>query len=241
MKKVALMSYAVASYGIGMASLIYLMGFLINFNVPKGIDSGTSSNLWLAISANLILVGTYFVIHSIMARPWFKHWWNRHIPNGTERSTYILVSGLTLFLLIFLWQPLGDRLWLIESAWSRSLMLAMYWTGWVLMIMATFNIDHWSFFGLRQAWISAQKKTPEPSGFSARYIYSLTRHPISLGWLIVMWATPDMTLGHILLALIASVYIFIITPIEEADLLDEIGDCYAQYRNEVRRYLPFPK
>ena len=242
MKKFTLIGYAVVAYGIGMASLIYLMGFLMNTGVPKGIDSGgVSTNLWLALSGNLVLVGVYFVIHSIMARPWFKRWWTRFIPEGTERSTYVLISGITVFLLVFLWQPLGNRLWVVESEIGRIALISVYLSGWALMVLATFNIDHWSFFGLRQAWISAQKKTAKSSSFSARYLYSFSRHPISLGWLTVMWITPDMTLGHLLMALMSSLYIFMITPIEEADLLEEIGERYAQYRSEVRRFLPFPK
>ena len=231
MKKIALFIYKLIAYAVGMGSLLYLMGFLINFHVPKGIDTGTTDGVWLPLSCNIGLLIAYFSIHSIMARPWFKAAWEQKIPAGTERSTYILIAGVTVFLLVYLWQPLNTTIWYTDHSIARDLIIALYLGGWTLMTLATFNIDHFAFFGLRQ----------NASGFSARYLYALTRHPISLGWLIVMWATPEMSLGHLLMAVISTLYIFIITPFEEADLVVELGDDYRHYQRSVRRFLPLPK
>ncbi|HAG94441.1 MAG: hypothetical protein CMK83_22235 [Pseudomonadales bacterium] len=241
MKKITLLSYALIAYTVGMASLLYLMGFLINLYVPKSIDSGTTEGLWLPLFSNMGLLVAYFAIHSVMARPWFKAAWQRIIPAGTERSTYILISGVTVFLLVLLWQPLTTTIWLTENPIARNLIITLYLGGWTLMTLATFNINHFAFFGLQQAWASLRSQRQQSPGFSARYLYALTRHPISLGWLIVMWATPAMSLGHLLMAIVATLYIFIITPVEEADLVAEIGDDYRHYQQTVRRFLPIPK
>ena len=231
MKKIALFSYKLIAYAVGMGSLLYLMGFLSNLYVPKGIDTGASEGIWLPLFSNIGLLVAYFSIHSIMARPWFKTAWERIIPADTERSTYILMSGITVFLLVLGWQPLSTTIWFTDNSTARYLIMTLYLGGWTLMTLATFNIDHFAFFGLRQ----------NSSGFSARYLYALIRHPISLGWLIVMWATPEMSLGHLLMAIISTLYIFIITPVEEADLVTELGDDYRDYQQSVRRFLPLPK
>lgn len=237
----AYMSYAIAAYVVGMGALIYFIGFLINAYVPKGIDTDYTGEFAVPIFINSIVITSFFLIHSIMARPWFKRWWIKMIPAPLERSTYLMISGSTIFLLVYLWQPLALPVWTIVSDSGRGILFAIYLTGWITMTLATFNIDHVSFFGLRQAWASIQNKVADSPGFSATYLYRLVRHPISTCWIVVMWVTPDMTVGHLLLASIATIYILIVTPIEERDLREEIGEPYLQYSKQVRRYIPIPK
>ncbi|OZG70367.1 hypothetical protein BTA51_26360 [Hahella sp. CCB-MM4] len=241
MKGIILMSYAVLAYAIGLSSLLYMVGFLINAFVPKGIDGGYAEGVWTSLAVNFLLVSGYFVLHSVMARPAFKRRWTQLIPESAERSTYILVSGVTFYLLVYLWRPIDISIWSLSNEYIRAVLVAIYLCGWMVMVFATFNIDHWSFFGLRQAWLSYCKRSAQPTGFSARYLYRFTRHPISLCWFVVMWVSPDMTVGHLLLSLMATLYILIITPIEEKDLVSEIGQPYEQYQKRVRRFLPLPK
>ncbi len=241
MKRIMLISYAMGAYAIGLSSLLYMIGFLVNAYVPKGIDGANTSGVWLPLIGNFALICGYFSLHSLMARPRFKRWWVNVIPRSIERSTYVLVSGLTFYLLVILWQPLDVSIWSVQNEYARGIILLVYLSSWLAMTFATFNIDHLSFFGLRQAWFCSHKKVSLSPGFSAKYLYRLTRHPISTCWFVVMWATPDMTLGHLLLAVSATFYILIITPVEEEDLVAEIGAPYEQYRKEVRRYIPLPK
>ncbi len=235
------MCYAILAYVIGLSSLLYMMGFLVNFLVPKGIDSGEAQGIWIPLVGNFVLVTGYFVLHSVMARPWFKQWWTQAIPDAVERSTYILVSGLTFYLLVYLWQPINTTFWSISNEYIRAALIAIYLVGWATMVFATFNIDHWAFFGLRQAWLNLSKRAAQSTGFSAHYLYRLTRHPISLCWFVVMWVSPDMSVGHMQMALMATLYIFIITPIEEKDLENEIGEPYEKYKKRVHKFLPIPK
>lgn len=241
MKKLLVATYAMVSYAVGMGALCYLMLFLQNLWVPKTIDSGATPVLEVALLANLLSLIIYLTLHSVMARPWFKNWWTRCVPPALERSTYILISGTTLFLLIRLWQPLTVTVWETDSAIATGAIYALYALGWLIMVSATFQIDHFSFFGLRQAWNWVRRRAPGPTTFTARYLYGVTRHPISLGWLVVFWSTPHMTLGHLLMALVCSVYIFIVTPIEEADLIRELGEPYLAYQKRVRAFIPLPR
>lgn len=241
MKRLAYLTYALLSYGIGMGALLYLMLFLQNLWVPKTIDTGLQVALQSELAVNLLSLVVYLTIHSIMARPWFKAWWKRIVPQALERSTYILISGSTLFLLLLIWQPLPATVWRVDNGMATGLIYALYGLGWSTMVLATFHIDHLSFFGLRQVWTWVLRRTPKQGAFTVRYLYGVTRHPISLGWLVVFWSTPHMTLGHLLMALVSSAYIFIVTPIEEADLIRELGQPYLDYRKRVRAFWPLPR
>lgn len=233
--------YALVAYAVGFGSLLYLMGFLVNVAVPISIDSGPAADPLVAGVTNLVVLVVWFGIHSGMARPAFKRRWTQLIAPVLERSTYILVSGLTVFMLVALWQPLPAVLWHIESAGLVYAIYGLYLLGWLVMVLATFHIDHLAFFGLRPVWSHIRRLAPTQVPFSARYLYGAVRHPISLGWLIVVWATPQMTVGHMLMALTATGYIFLVTPIEESDLVDSIGEPYREYRQRVRAFLPLPK
>jgi protein-S-isoprenylcysteine O-methyltransferase Ste14 len=104
MKRVLYGLYALFSYTIGMASLLYIAAFLLNL-VPNGIDGGTIAALWPSVAANIAILAAFLVLHSIMARPGFKRRWTRIIPAPLERATYILFSGVTLLLALWAWRP----------------------------------------------------------------------------------------------------------------------------------------
>lgn len=231
--------YAIAAYAVGMGSLLYLMGFVIGAPLPKTVDHGTSLALPGTYITNLLLLIGFLVPHSVMARPRFKAWWTRRVPAEIERTTYIFFSGVTTLLLMWAWQPMPAVLWNIEATPARYIVYSLYGFGWITIVLATFNIDHFKFFGLRQVW-NAIRARPAPAGrFTATWLYSVVRHPISLGWLFVFWSTPTMSLGHLLLAATMSLYIAIVTPIEESDLVAELGDDYLRYRARVRGFVPW--
>lgn len=241
MKKTALVTYAASAYLIGIASLIFMMGFMVNFWEAYPIDHVDAAFSWAALLTNIGMLVAYFGVHSIMARPRFKQWWTQWIPQSIERSTYILVSGLTLIALLHAWQPVGPQLWTIQHEAGRAVLVTFYLLAWLLMGVATFNIDHFSFFGLRQVYADITHKARQTEHFSIKFLYRFCRHPISLCWFLVVWLTPDISLGHLIFALVASGYIILITPVEEQDLENEIGEPYKQYQKTVRRFIPFPK
>jgi len=217
------------------------VGFLINMVVPKTVDSGSFAPLPQSYIANIAVVAAYLSLHSLMARSWFKQWWTSIIPQPLERATYVLIAGITTFLVVWAWQPMPDVVWQVENTAIVAGIYALYALAWLMMALATFNIDHWSFFGLRQVWDAVCGRRAPEIPFTARFLFGLVRHPISLGWLLVFWLTPQMSQGHLLLAVCVSIYIAVVTPIEEADLVAEFGDNYVNYRKRVRAIVPWPR
>jgi protein-S-isoprenylcysteine O-methyltransferase Ste14 len=191
------------------------------------------------LATNLAVLAAFLVLHSVMARPAFKARWTRLISPALERATYILVSGITTFAMVWAWQPLPQTLWLVEHPASRLALQVGYAVGWLTIVLATFNIDHFSFFGLRQAWDHMLGRAAHQVPFTARFLYGVVRHPISLGWVILFWSTPHMTVGHLLFAGCMTAYIALVTPIEEADLVAALGDDYIRYRRRVRAFIPW--
>lgn len=233
--------YAIISYIIGMASLLYLCGFLLNLVVPRGIDTGPLGNPLESLSVDLAILVAFLVPHSIMARRRFKAWWTTIVPDPLERATYILFSGVTLLVALWLWQPIPIILWSLDAGIPTIAAYAIYAFGWTMIVVSTFSIDHFAFFGLRQAWESIVGAPPKKGRLVQSWFYALVRHPISLGWMLVFLSTPVMTMGHLLFAAGMVTYILIVTPLEERDIEADLGADYRAYRDRVRSFLPAAK
>lgn len=238
MKKLCIMGFSLLSYIIGMASIVYLMLFFINFYVPKSISSTSDTDLFTAIISNIVLLSVFYSIHSVMARPSFKKTLSKLNSMKLERSNYILVSGLTTFLMVYLWSPVSGYVWHVEDSLYSATIYALYTLGWLLIVLSTFNLNHFSFFGLEQPWRYIAGHADKSPKFTAKFLYSVIRHPISLGWMVLIWATPNMTYGHLLFAIITTLYIFIVTPIEEMDIERELGSDYREYKSTTNRFIP---
>lgn len=235
------LAYGVVSYAVFFASFLYAMGFVGNLVVEKGIDSGTEESTAMALLVDVVLLLLFAIPHSVMARRSFKEWWTRFIPNGLERSTYVLVSSLLLLLLYWQWRPLTDVVWHVDAPAARSVLLALYWSGWALVLVSSFLIDHFGLFGLRQAWAWMRGTEWKHPGFRAPLLYKFVRHPLLLGFLIAFWATPDLTLGHLLFSVATTGYVLVGILFEERDLVAALGAEYVKYRREVPMLLPLPR
>jgi protein-S-isoprenylcysteine O-methyltransferase Ste14 len=233
---------ALTSYAVGISSLLYFCGFMLNVVVPKGIDTGPADGIGQSLLINTVLLLAFLLPHSIMARPRFKRWLTRFVPAQLERSTYILVAGLTLLLLVWQWRPITAVLWSFDAGFPTHLAYASYALGWIMMLISTVSIDHLTFFGLRPAWQGLVGTAAKHSaGLSQHGFYGYVRHPISLGWMLVLVSTPTMSLGHLMFATVMVAYILLVTPLEEQDIEDELGDQYRAYRRKVRAFLPVRK
>ncbi len=238
MKKLLVLAYGIACYAAFFATFLYAVLWIGNLGVPNSLDSEPTSSLGFSIAVNLLLLTAFAVQHSLMARPVFKQWMRRYQPDVIERSTYVLASSLALALIFLLWQPLGGSLWYTTNPILVALLYSCYAAGWILVFVSTFLISHADLFGLRQTWNYFRGRASAPLNFRMPGIYRHVRHPLYLGWLIVMWSTPTMTGSHFLFAVGTTAYILIGIRFEERDLERAHGVAYSRYKNEVPMLIP---
>jgi len=229
--------YGVACYLAFFASFLYAIGFIGNFAVPKSIDSGPRLPLALALVINSSLLAVFALQHSVMARQWFKTAWTRIVPAPVERSTYVLFSSLALLLLFWKWQPMGGVIWNVENAYGRLALQSLYASGWLTVLIATFLINHFDLFGLRQVWLYLSGRPYTPLKFRTPGLYRVVRHPLYVGWLLVFWSAPVMSSAHLVFAIATTAYILIAIQFEERDLVRAHAE-YADYRRRVPMIVP---
>jgi protein-S-isoprenylcysteine O-methyltransferase Ste14 len=205
------------------------------------LDSAPQGPLGQALLVNALLLGLFAVQHSVMARSWFKRWLTRFVPAHLERSTYVLMASLTLILLYWQWQPLGGMVWEVSDPLWRGVLHALFACGWFLILYATFLINHFDLFGLRQVWLNLRGKDYTPLNFGTPGAYKMVRHPIYLGWVVAAWATPSMSITHLFFAVATTAYILVGIRFEERDLVRGHGVTYERYRERVPMLFPFGK
>ena len=237
-RRMAAVAYGVLCYLIFLGAFLYAIGFVGNLVVPKGIDSGPVVPSAEAVAVDVLLLGLFAVQHSVMARHALKRWWARIVPPPVERSTYVLASSLILILLFWLWRPMPAVVWEVEHPATVAPLWGVFGVGWVVVLVSTFLIDHLDLFGLRQVYLYARGEPYTPPPFRTRGVYRIVRHPIMLGFLIGFWATPTMTWGHLLFAVMTTAYIVIGVCLEERDLRHALGDPYEKYRQRVGMLVP---
>lgn len=239
MKRTAILFYGIADYLLGVAALVYLIAFLFNLVVPKTIDAGSSGSALPAPLIDVGLIALFGVQHSVMARRGFKSWLTRFLPPAAERATFLLATALVTFTLCLCWQPLPTVLWQADDPIVRGVLLGVGLAGWALVLLSSFQINHFDLFGLRQVWLYFVDREYTPLPFKAAGLYRHIRHPLMTGVFIGVWITPSMSSGHLLLALGMSVYILIGVSHEEKDLFRDFGENYRQYARATGRFVPW--
>jgi protein-S-isoprenylcysteine O-methyltransferase Ste14 len=237
MKRLLIFTYGVTCYALSIATLLYTAAFLINVGVPKPIDSTPEVPFISALAINIALLALFSVQHSVMARPTFKRWWTRIVPEPAERSTYMLFSSAALAVLFAYWQPMGVVVWNFEAPVARATLYGVFAFGWAVLLVASFLINHFDLFGLRQVWLQLLGRRYEPLPFKVTALYRYVRHPIYLGWLLIFWATPTMTVAHLVFAVATSAYILIAIWFEERNLVAAHPE-YEGYRRQVPMLVP---
>jgi len=238
MKKVSAFIYGVTSYAIFFATFLYAIAFIGNFGVPRSLDAPVDTAFGLALTIDVGLLAMFALQHSGMARPAFKRWFTKMVPVAIERSTYVLLSSLALILMFWQWRPLGGVLWDIQNPSGQIAMFSVYGLGWALVLFSTFLINHFDLFGLRQVYLNLRNKPYTHLPFATPLLYRIVRHPLYVGWILVVWATPLMTAAHVVFAVGCTGYILGAIQLEERDLMDFHGESYKEYRRRVPMLIP---
>lgn len=240
-KRVLVFLYGFVAYALFFGVFLYALGFIGNLVVPKSIDSAPQLPFLQALLVNTLLLGAFAVQHSVMARPAFKRWLTRSIPQAAERSTYVLISSVLMIALFIFWEPMGGVIWHVENPIGRAVLNALLVSGWGIVFVATLLINHFDLFGLRQVWLYLRGKEYTRLKFGTPLFYRWVRHPLYVGWLVFFWATPTMTAAHLVFAILTTAYILIAIQLEERDLVAEHGKSYENYRKQVPMLIPWTK
>jgi protein-S-isoprenylcysteine O-methyltransferase Ste14 len=237
LRRLLLLTYGILCYTLSLATILYAVGFIGGLLTPTQLDGPRQGSLAAALAINIGLLALFAVQHSGMARPGFKRWLTRFVPGPAERSTYVLLSNAALLVLFWQWRPLGGVVWDVQGQATRAAVSAVFAAGWLIVLGATFLINHFDLFGLRQTWLGFRGVPYTPPRFTTPGPYRVVRHPLYVGWLAVFWAAPTMTAAHLLFAVGTTAYILTAIRWEERDLVAAHPE-YAAYRRRVPMLLP---
>jgi methanethiol S-methyltransferase len=240
-RRVSIFLYGIVSYAVFFATFLYAVGFIGNFGVPSTLDGPLAGSFAGSLLVDLALLGLFAVQHSVMARPAFKRLLTRVVPESAERSTYVLASSLALIAMFAFWQPLGGDVWSVTDATARGVLWGAFAFGWLLVLVSTFLINHFDLFGLRQIWLQLMGRPYTAIAFRTPGPYRYVRHPLYVGWFFAFWATPTMSVSHLVFAVATSAYILVAIQFEERDLVAHLGQAYRDYRERVPMLIPFTR
>ena len=240
MQRILATGYALVAYLIFFATFLWLVAFTADVSIfPTTVnDAVNGTPLVTALLINLGLIALFGVQHSVMARPAFKAGWTKIVPPSVERSTYVLAASVALALLLIFWHPIDGTVWDVRSSAAEPIIWALFAIGWSVLLISTFLINHFELFGLSQAWSHGRPPNPAPPTLREPLFYRYARHPLYLGFTIAFWATPHMTIGHLVFAIGMQLYILIGIAHEERDLVAHFGPAYEEYRNSAGKLFP---
>jgi len=240
MKRIVYFLYGCVCYLIFFGTFLYAVGFIGKFVVPRTLDGVATVPVSLAVAIDATLLLLFALQHSVMARRWFKERWTRIVPQPIERSTYVLFSSLALILLFSQWQPIGGVIWSVDDSIGQIALRVLFALGCVLVLLSTILLNHFDLFGIRQVWLYLLGRPYSSLPFETPGLYRVVRHPLYVGWILVFWMTPTMTIAHLLFSVATTAYIVLAIQFEERDLIDAHGDKYRQYKRTVPMLIPFP-
>lgn len=238
LSRILVLAYGLAAYAMFLCVTLYAVGFVGGFITPTRLDGPLEGSFVAALFTDIALLLLFALQHSVMARPWFKRWWTQFIPQPIERSTYVIFTNVVMIAWFAWWQPLGGTLWRIESTLGQAIAYTFCAAGWLTVLSTTYLINHFDLFGLRQVWLYFRGRSYTTLRFVTPGPYRFVRHPLYIGWMIAFWATPYMTTGHFVFALVLTVYMVAAAMIEERDLVAYFGLHYQDYQRKVGMFVP---
>jgi protein-S-isoprenylcysteine O-methyltransferase Ste14 len=239
MKRIAFFIYGVTGHLLFLATYVWLSAFVCgDLLLKRSVDSPASDSIALALAIDLGLIALFGLQHSIMARPAFKRIWTGIVPQPIERSTYVFASSAVTIFLIWQWRAVDIVVWDVQHAAGRWLLYGVFAAGCLMVPAVSLMINHFDLFGTRQVWLYLRGREYTPLPFRTPLLYSQMRHPLYVGWTIFFWATPTMTVGHLLLAAGMTGYMLLAVVFEERDLIAYFGQQYEDYRQRVPMFVP---
>jgi len=239
-KNVICFLYSIICYVASLIALLSMICFVSDifpqFTVNNRHQTQPFEN---ALMINLGLFALFGIQHSVMARKSFKNWINKYIHRSVERSTYCLATSVVILFMLFLWQPMPEVVWAASSETSHLLIIGFAVFGWIILLWATFQLDHFELFGLLQTWSLLRGKALPEVRFKKPFLYRIVRHPIQTGILIGIWSVPVSTVSHLVFVSGMTIYVFIGLYFEEKDLIREFGVVYQDYKKRVGGIFPF--
>lgn len=236
--RILVLVYGLAAYAMFLCVTLYAVGFVGGFFTPTRLDGPLEGSIVTALFTDITLLLLFAMQHSVMARPWLKRWWTQFIPQPIERSTYVIFTNVVMIAWFAWWKPLGVTLWNVDSTLGQVIAYSLFALGWLTVLSTTYLINHFDLFGLRQVWLYFRGKPYTTLRFVTPGPYRFVRHPLYIGWMIAFWATPYMTSGHFVFALMLTVYMVAAAMIEERDLVAYFGIDYQNYQNKVGMFVP---
>ena len=210
MSRALTMVFAIVCYAIFFATFLYLIVFVGDFALGvRTVDVGPQAPPLIAALIDIGLIALFGLQHSIMARPGFKAKWTRIVPRACERSVYVLAASIALMILFLSWRPIDTIVWNVTNPALAGILWAVFWMGWATVLISTFLISHFELFGLQQAWLNISGRQAEKPQLKQPLFYRWVAHPMMSGSFLALWAAPEMTVGHLLLAFGMSIYILI--------------------------------
>ena len=241
LKRISVFLFGVVAYMMFFVTILYLIAFVGNYFVFKSIDTGTEASVVSTVVINLLLISLFAIQHTIMARPAFKEWFTKIVPKPMERSVFVFLASGILMIMFWQWQPNRFVIWETNHQALKVLLIGVSLTGWGILFVSSFLIDHFDLFGLRQVYLYLRGRDYTPPHFVERALYKKIRHPLMTGVLLGIWSTPSMTLGHLVLAIGLTSYILVGVTFEERDLIKAHGESYESYRRRTQKFFPLPK
>jgi protein-S-isoprenylcysteine O-methyltransferase Ste14 len=230
---------AFAGYAFAGLTVPLLLLFAGGWWLPKTVDDGPHLSTGPSIVINIVLLALFGLQHSGMARPAFKAFVTRWVPAALERTLYVTMASLAVWVLCLGWQPLPHRIFSADGVLGTVLDTG-FWLGFALVYAATLLLDHFYLLGLSQAYRAYVTQLPDATSdrLQVHGPYRLVRHPLMTGLLLSFWCSSTFTVGHLLWAAGLTGYIVLGTLLEERDLIVRFGAAYRAYAAQVPAFFP---
>jgi len=196
---------------------------------------------WLAYAADALLIVQFPVLHSYFLTKSGRSVLARIMPGGLgadlATTSFSLIGALQLLAAFGLWSPSGIVIYEAEGH-AFWVFVTMYLASWMFLIKALTDAG----LGLQtgyMGWSSVVRGTrPDYGGFPTHGLFRVCRHPVYLGFALVMWTAPLLTLDGLVLAAVWTLYCAVGPKLKEARYRGWYGERYAHYCASVPYMLP---